>query len=129
MDLTQRKLTRSEWETIETPVSPQEKQILTMLVGGYKNVNIRTNENESMYSFIKIEQTAETDYMLFKKYFEESIKSMITKYGKGTPLENKKIDHGGGELKTLKSADMIRIQNLESKIGENKKFIFEFLLI
>jgi hypothetical protein len=36
MDLTQSKLTRAEWETIEIPVSPQEKQILQMIISGYQ---------------------------------------------------------------------------------------------
>jgi len=57
MDLKQRKLTRSEWETIEQPVSTEEKQILQLIKKGYSEVNIRSNETQSMYSFVKIEQT------------------------------------------------------------------------
>ena len=57
MDLTQRKLTRSEWETIEVPVSQSEKQILKMIVAGYSDVNIRTNDHLSLYSFLKIDKS------------------------------------------------------------------------
>jgi hypothetical protein len=58
----------------------------------------------------------------------------IRKYGKNTPIKKYGdnpiiMDGGGGELKSLKSADMIRIQNLENNIKENKDRIFEFMLI
>jgi len=131
MDLKQRKLTRSEWETIEQPVSTEEKQILQLIKNGYTDVNIRSNETQSMYSFVKIEQTAETEYFLYKNYFEETIQLIISKYGKKSPIEtyNNTLIKGGGELKTLKSADSIRIQNLDANIQSNKTIIFEFLLL
>jgi hypothetical protein len=40
MDLTQRKLNKSEWTSIEVPVSPSEIDILNLIVAGFKNVNI-----------------------------------------------------------------------------------------
>ena len=58
MDLTQSKLSKKEWETIEVPVSDAEKQILAMIKKGYDDVNIHMNDTQSMYSFIQIEQTA-----------------------------------------------------------------------
>ena len=59
MDLTQNKLTKSEWETIEVPISDSEKQIVLMIIDGYKNVNIRFNESKSLFSHIKMEKTVE----------------------------------------------------------------------
>ena len=44
MDLTQSKLTKSEWENIESPVSDAEKTVLQMIVSGYTDVNIHRNE-------------------------------------------------------------------------------------
>jgi hypothetical protein len=129
MDLTQNKLSKSEWMTIEVSVPENEKQIIKLIMDGYHNVNIHTNENQSMYSFIKIEQNPETEYLLYKKYFQEQIQEIIKKYGKNTPLEKYIDSNNGGELKHMKSADMIRIQNLETNIKENKKFIFEFLIL
>jgi hypothetical protein len=41
MDLNQRKLTRSEWESIEVPVSFQEKDVLGLIIQGFHNVNIK----------------------------------------------------------------------------------------
>ena len=69
MDLTQRKLTKSEWESIELPVSSQEKKILQLIVTGYTNVNIHNNINQSLFSFVKIEHNESTELLLFQKYF------------------------------------------------------------
>ena len=129
MDLTQSKLSKAEWQSIEVSVSESEKQILRTITQGYHDVNHRTNENISMFSFVKIEQTPETEYLIYKKYFQEPIQTMIRKYGKGTPLATYNDSLGGGELKSLRSADMIRIQNFETNIKENKPRIFEFLLL
>ena len=130
MDLSQRKLTKAEWETIEVPVSQNEKQILKLIVSGYHEVNIRTNEHLSLYSFLKIDKSTETEMMLFKKYFEEPILKTISKYGKDTPLANISVQTlGGGELKSMKSLDKFRIQNLDSTLGNNKELVFEFLLL
>lgn len=131
MDLTQTKLSKREWETIEIPVSENEKKILDMIIKGYDDTSIHKNETQSMFSFIKIEQTPETEYFLYKKYFEDTVSSIQQKYGKDTPLSSfsSKALYSGGELKSLKSADSIRIQNLESNIQLNKPNIFEFLLL
>jgi len=130
MDLTQRKLTRSEWETIEVPVSQSEKQILKMIVAGYSDVNIRTNDHLSLYSFLKIDKSPETERLLFNKYFEDSLTKTIAKYGKDTPLAEINFQPiGGGELKSMKSLDRFRIQNLDSTLGDNKALVFEFLLV
>ena len=129
MDLSQTKLTRAEWETIEVPVSDGEKQILSMIISGYSDVNVRTNETQSLYSFTKIEQTSETEYFLYKKYFEDSIKITLQKYGKNTQIAIPQNPSSGSELKSLKSADLIRIQNLDNNIALNRSTIFEYLLI
>jgi len=134
MDFTQNKLTRSEWENLEVPVSQDEKQILNMIMNGFNNTNIHCNETLSMFSFTKVEKTAEIEYLLFKKYFEDFIVTAITKYGKKTPIEKYGISgnmntYSGDELKPLKSADSIRIQNLDNNIKINKSTIFEYLLL
>ena len=131
MDLSQNKLSKREWETIEKPVSEQEKKILDMIIKGYDDVNIHTNDTKSMYSFVKIEQTPGTEFFLYKKYFEPTIQPIITKYGKGTPIASFTATSklSGKEIKPLKSADTIRIQNLENTIDLNKQHIFEFILL
>jgi hypothetical protein len=131
MDLTQSKLSKNEWETIEVPVSENEKKILAMIVKGYDDLNIHTNDTQSMYSFIKVEQTPEIEDFLYKKHFQEQVDTIIKKYCKDNPISKftSKPLFSGGELKTMKSADSIRLQNLENNIQQNKQVIFEFLLL
>ena len=129
MDLSQRKLVKSEWESIEIPVSSQEKEILQMIKKGYHDVNIHTNSQQSLFSFVKIEQNTGTELLLFQRYFEAHLKETIQKYGKNAPqLLNIEFPGSGGKLKTMKSIDKLRIENLELKINENKKYIFEYVL-
>jgi len=128
MDLTQSKLTKKEWETIESPISADERKILKMIISGYDDVNIHSNNNLSMFSFVKIDITPETEIYLYQTYFSETIKTIILKYNSetsGTLLPTVE----GSSLKRLKSADMIRLNNLENNITQNKQNIFEFLLI
>lgn len=51
MDLQQRKLNKSEWQTIEVPVSKQEQNVLKMIMQGYDNVNVRINAHHSIFTF------------------------------------------------------------------------------
>ena len=66
MDLNQSKLTKAEWETIEKPVSESEKKVLSMIMKGYVENNIRHNDTKSFFSFTKIEKTPEIEYFIFK---------------------------------------------------------------
>lgn len=130
MDLSQRKLLKSEWESIERPVSSQEKHILRLIKNGYHDVNIHTNDHLSLFSFVKIEQNEGTELLLFQKYFETQLKEIIAKYGKNhKELTRIEFPGAGGKLKSLKSIDKMRIQNLESKINENKSAVFEYVLL
>ena len=130
MDLSQRKLLKSEWESIERPVSSQEKHILRLIKNGYHDVNIHTNDHLSLFSFVKIEQNEGTELLLFQKYFETQLKEIIAKYGKNhKELTRIEFPGAGGKLKSLKSIDKMRIQNLESKINENKYAVFEYVLL
>jgi len=129
MDFTQNKLTRAEWETIEIPVSPKEKEILVLLKQGYHNINIHTNENKSLFSFVKIEKTEITEYILYNKYFEPTVTKIMKKYGGKDTVEVNVTSIGSGIKQKLKNADLIRIQNLDTTISMNKLYIYEFLLL
>lgn len=131
MDLEQNKLSKAEWETIEKPVSDQEKDILNLIINGYHNTNIHVNNTKTFLTFSKIEKSEEIEYFAYKKYFSDSIQKYVNKYGLQTPLV-KLTDlniMGGSSLKQLKSGDSIRIQNVEQTIQTNKSIIFEFTLI
>jgi len=136
MDLKQSKLTRGEWDSIEIPVSDQEKEILSLIIEGFDNLDITKNKTMSLFSFTKIEKTIENETFLYNTYFDPMVKKTMRKYG-DKPMMKPMVDFvnenqsnsGGGTLKKMKSVDMIRIQNLNSNIENNKKIVFEFLVL
>ena len=44
MDLQQRKLKKSEWDSIEISVSQDEMDVLRMIIQGYHDVNVKINK-------------------------------------------------------------------------------------
>lgn len=55
MEFLQDKLTRDEWNNLEIPVSNEEKTILKLIIDGYEDLNITINNNQSLFTFLKIE--------------------------------------------------------------------------
>ena len=73
MDLKQRKLNKAEWESIEVPVSQQEIEVLKLIIDGYNNVNVKNNNNNSIFTFLKIEYTTKMEDYLYTKYFQAQV--------------------------------------------------------
>jgi len=125
--LKQTKLTRAEWDSIEVPVQEEEKAVLRLIMDGYKDIHTKYNQTMSLFSFTKIEMIPENERFLYNKYFENSIKEMISKYGEALGI----LSEPGKDstLKKMKSMDAIRLQNLDANIQKAKEFIYEFLLL
>lgn len=127
MDLTQKKLSKSEWLNIEVPFPEKEKLILQMIVDGYTDEHLRKNETHSLIQAMKLDGTVKGMVeFLYKEYFESTIKKLFTKYGNivgnyQPPVFEKKVK--------LKKADMMRINNVNDKWKERKKELFEFVLL
>ena len=66
MNLTQQKLTKSEWDYLELPVNKKELYILKFIHDSYNNLNASENPNNSLIRFLKINVE---DYEDFHKYF------------------------------------------------------------
>jgi len=123
MDLTQNKLSRQEWNNLETSVSDNEKTILNILIKGYNDTNISINKNLSLIEVLKIEYSEGIETYLYGKYFKDLISDLNKKYGyndKNNGLEPIK-------LQKIKSCDMVRLQNVD--IDKYKDIIFEYTLI
>ena len=129
MDLHQTKLTRGEWDSIEVPVTDQEKEILKLIMDGYENPSIIKNKTTSIFQFTKIEQTPESEQYLYDKYCKPIIERTLRKYGKDTLNFDTWRSVSGGTFKKMKSIDTLRLQNLEANIEQNKKGIYEFLVL
>lgn len=129
MDLTQSKLTRTEWDSIETPISEEEKAILQMIQEGFSNIQITKNKTQSLFTFLKVEQTPENEQFLYDKYFLPIVERTVRKYNIGFSQDTNKEGRSGAPIKKIKSIDALRIQNLESNLDANKKTIFEFIFL
>jgi hypothetical protein len=131
MDLNQRKLIKSEWDSIEIPFSKDEIDVLKLIIAGFHDVNIRINHNESLFTFLKIEYNSKMEDFIYNKYLREEVERTIELYkGISNHFENDEINR----LKNInsdiqiKSADKIR---LEKNNTENLKTanIYEYVLL
>ena len=115
MDLTQSKLTKSEWNNIEIPVIGMEKRILQLIVDGFDNVNISRNDNPSVFVATKLEYTPELEYYLFVTYMKPTVDEIIrlvTSSPNGIcPSFTFKVSSSVSK-RPLKTADQIRVQRL-----------------
>ncbi len=46
MDLNQQKLTKTEWESTEIPISDDEKEIIKLIIEGFHDVNYIYNKKK-----------------------------------------------------------------------------------
>ena len=128
MDLIQRKLTKSEWEGIEVPVSEDEQEILKLIKNGYGDINIRYNKNPSLIGYMKIDVTDIMETYLFQEYFESTIKNLIKNYD---IVNNFKFPTLKKKAKP-KKGELIRIKNINSSSTfpyVRRGMIFEYLLL
>jgi len=117
MDLSQTKLSKSEWGSVEIPVSEQEKRILSLILGGYDCPTIHANRHQSLLRTMKVETSEEMEYYLYKTYFASII---------GEDISGKKTHR---KIKPPNKADQIRIQKLNATIESQRGTIFDFLLL
>ena len=122
MDLQQNKLTKSEWESIEIPSTPEEKKILQLIIKGFHDVNIKENDTLSILSFLKLANTELINNYIFMKYLQPELQCIFKKYK--TKYETLDL-----VKKTLNKADIIRFEHMEKNLMERKSHIFEFVLL
>jgi len=125
MDLQQLKLSKSEWQSIEVPVSDAEKNILLLITRGYNNVNIRYNANSSLLSYLKIEHSDIMEDYLYNKFFLPFV-DRINKLSNNNISTILTVSVNANPV--LKKADIIRIEkNDVSKFKWSE--IYEHLLL
>ena len=118
MDLTQSKLTRTEWNGIEIPVSSREKEILKLIIDGYHDVTISYATCKTLYDILKIEQSPEMDHLLFQTFLEASVKKDIKKYDINYTFDKCKV--------TIKKKDQIRVENFKEHVDKDT---YEYLVV
>jgi hypothetical protein len=127
MDLRQRKLNRSEWESIEIPVSSAEIEILELIIKGYHDVTIKINNNNSIFTFLKIDYSDKMEDYIYNRYLrkrgdciEDKLKEIDATYvymDLDINIKPKSID----KLRLDRFDD----ETIKSKFGE----IYEFILL
>ena len=146
MDFSQSKLTKMEWESIEIPVSDQEKTVLKLIQDGFENLNIRQNSHTSMLSYMKIEYAPEIEMYLYSKYFDNEIQQILQPRKKKETSKDKDKDKSLGidqmfakfrpdmpktsKFKPPKKIDLLRLQNMDQNIQAgsfDKNKIVEFV--
>ena len=121
MDLSQEKLTKSEWEYLEVPVDAKEKKILNLIFNGYDNVNNTYNDSKSLLGFMKISENSEEFHLyLYENYFKKIIKNIIENYNLSCNMTN--ILKKTKKIKKLKQRDLIRLKNSSKKMDELKEY-------
>jgi len=122
MNLNQTKLTKSEWNAIEVPVSEKEKAVLELIKTGYHNVNVKYNDYLSLCSFLKIEYSEEMEDHLYNTYFGKKVASIKKKY------DCEGLVIGASSLPAIKKADIIRLQKNDPE-KMNQENAYEYLLL
>lgn len=123
MDFTQGKLTRSEWDSVEVPDSHEEQQIYQLIKEGYHDVNIVRNSSQTLLQYMKIAASDEMHAHMYELYFKTHVDEMREAFGLSafeTDTDKKKL---------VKKADLIRIQNTNSNLDDQKTKIYEFVLL
>jgi hypothetical protein len=118
----QSKLSKSEWEHCEVPVSPEETKILSLIRDGFYNINIKYNDNQTIAQYMKIDHTSEIETFLYTKYFKPMIDEMV-KDCQITPELTSFINTNFSKNKQLKKMDVIRLSNLDSNIEKQREHI------
>ena len=131
MDLSQKKLSKSEWLNVEIMVPNEEKSILKLIIDGYHNVNLRHNNTQSLMATMKLVNTAEIEQQLYNQYFDQPIQDLLNEYSDIFDLPDQINAHVPKFKKqvSLKKRDLIRINSMNKNIAQQKDKIFEFILL
>jgi hypothetical protein len=125
MDLKQRKLNKSEWDSIEIPVSQAELNVLNLIIKGFHDVSTRINANNSIFTFLKIEYSEKMEDYVYNKFLrsrvdkiESSLKNIYGNY------KAMKID---ANIKP-NSGDRIRLERFDENTVKNND-VYENVLV
>jgi hypothetical protein len=125
MDLKQRKLNKAEWNSIEVPVSESEREVLKLITKGYHDVNLKINNNNSIFSFLKIEYSEKMEDFIYNKYLREKFDRVQTAISKLKP-EYKSINVDSNVK--INSADKIRLDR-NDETALKKQDVYEHVLL
>ena len=125
MNLSQQKLTKSEWDFLELPVNKKELYILEFIHNSYNKLNASENPNNSLIGYLKINVYDYEDFhkYFYNKFYENTIHTIVkeNKLNYKLRINIKKLN--------IKKANKIRIRNINNDVILKDKTIFENLLM
>lgn len=127
MDLTQSKLSRSEWNAVEIPVSDEEKNVIEMIMEGFSNPAVCNNTTHTLASLMKIEISETFEHYLFTEYFQDIVRALCSV--KGSRLNKWYSKISDMKHKKPTKADIIRMENVRSAIRTRRGEVFEYVLL
>jgi len=124
MDLSQEKLTKSEWEFLEIPIDRSELEILKMIKNSKECIDIKYNKSKTLITFMKFDGSNKgIHYYFYQKYFEKQVNDLVRIYK--LPY---KLNTGDYKKIKLKKANIFRIKNSDRKM-DKLKGLFEFIIL
>jgi len=125
MDLRQRKLNKSEWDSIEIPVSDDEIGVLQLIIKGYHDVMTRINKNNSIFTYLKIEFSEKMEDYIYNRFLRKRAELIEKKILELDP--NYKIMKIDTNIKP-NSSDKIRLERFDEETIRNVD-IYEIILL
>tara|TARA_Y100000992_G_scaffold270277_1_gene210523 strand:- start:512 stop:2944 length:2433 start_codon:yes stop_codon:yes gene_type:complete len=124
MNLSQRKLNKAEWNSVEINVTQDEKNIINLLIKGFHNINDYYYETQSLMNYLKIDYAKNNETHIFEVYFRKIIENIIKKYDISYKII---ID----KKQKINTANMVRIESNSSEIERQQKEgkIYEYILL
>lgn len=125
MDLQQRKLNKIEWDSVEKDFSAEELNVLKLIRDGFHNPNVRSNNTQTLFTYLKMEYNAKMEDHLYNIYFRPACETIA---------ENmKKIYHDfdcvqANKNVKISSADRIRLERNDVKKIMNME-LYEYVLL
>jgi hypothetical protein len=123
MDLNQEKLTKTEWESTEIPISDDEKEIMKLIMTGFHDVNYIYNKKKSMLNYLSLSSNENLMEHMYKEYYKPKIDKLKKKY-EVIYEENDKV-----KFQRVNSMEKCKLDNLSSKIKDCEDKIFESVLL
>ena len=74
MDLSQNKLTKKEWNSIEKPVDKNELNIINLIKNGFSDTNLTYNSTLTLLSYLKITFNKNIDLFIYVYYIQDEFK-------------------------------------------------------
>lgn len=125
MDLKQRKLNKSEWDSTEISVSDNELSVLNLIISGYHDVRTKINKNNSIFTFLKIEFSEKMEDHIYNRFLRKRSDQIEKLLIDLDPTYKKmKIDVN---IKP-NSSDRIRLERFDEETIKNND-IYEFILM